>query len=53
MGERPLKVSFRRAIVGSNLKDWLEVVSMVLTVRLIEQKDNFLWKAPLEWVFFG
>lgn len=32
MGKRPLNVSFRRAIVVVNLKDWLEVMAKVLMV---------------------
>jgi hypothetical protein len=39
----PLKVSFRRALVGENLLKWRELVSGVLHVVLGEGRDNFVW----------
>nr|CAE05420.1 OSJNBa0035I04.8 [Oryza sativa Japonica Group]CAE05959.1 OSJNBb0088C09.18 [Oryza sativa Japonica Group]CAH66490.1 OSIGBa0076I14.11 [Oryza sativa] len=44
MSKRPLKVSFRRAMVGHNLKAWLEVVSKVISIKLTEQNGTFLWE---------
>jgi hypothetical protein len=45
MGRIPLNVSFRRAIVGTNLEDWYAVVSKVVNVRLTDRQDQFIWKA--------
>jgi hypothetical protein len=39
----PLNVSFRRALVGENWANWLCLVGSILTVRLNEQKDTFIW----------
>jgi hypothetical protein len=39
----PLIVSFRRALVGENWANWLCVVGSILTIRLNEQKDSFIW----------
>jgi hypothetical protein len=35
----PLNVSFRRALVGKNWEDWLDLVGKVMTVTLTEHKD--------------
>jgi hypothetical protein len=39
----PLNVSFRRALVGENWWDWLDLVGKVMTVTHTEHKDCFLW----------
>jgi hypothetical protein len=35
----PINVSFRRALVGKNWEDWLDLVGKVMTVTLTEHKD--------------
>lgn len=39
----PLKVSFRRAIVGENLKNWFKLVASVAMINLNENNDLFHW----------
>ncbi|WVZ54678.1 hypothetical protein U9M48_005442 [Paspalum notatum var. saurae] len=39
----PLNISFRRALVGDNLKSWFELVSRVTSVSLVEGSDRFNW----------
>jgi hypothetical protein len=41
----PLNVSFRRALVGGNWEDWLDLVGKVMMVTLTEHRDCFLWTA--------
>jgi hypothetical protein len=45
----PLNVSFRRALEGENWANWLRVVGSILTVRLNEQKDAFIWIASKDF----
>lgn len=40
----PLNVSFRRALTGDKLNEWLKLVAEVAEYRLNDQKDIFLWK---------
>jgi len=40
----PLNISFRRAFVGERLREWLNLVTMVVPVTLNENKDKFVWK---------
>ena len=35
----PLNVSFRRTLQGNNLKDWLQIVSKVVDVELVQGHD--------------
>ena len=39
----PLNISFRRALVGDNLRLWHELVSKVLNVVLSDANDSFKW----------
>jgi hypothetical protein len=41
----PLNVSFRRALVGENWDQWINLVESILTVNLTEHKDTFIWTA--------
>jgi hypothetical protein len=38
----PLNVTFRRALTGVNLKNWLKLVESVIAVRLSDQDDVFV-----------
>jgi hypothetical protein len=40
----PLNISFRRALVGERLSEWLDLVALVVPVTLNENKDKFLWQ---------
>ena len=51
MSTGPLNVSFRRAIVGKYLKDWLKVVAKVILVSLTNQNDSFVWEAQKNGLF--
>ena len=51
MSTRPLNVSFRRAIVGKYLKDWLKVVAEVILVSLTNQNDSSVWEAQKNGLF--
>jgi hypothetical protein len=39
----PLQVSFRRALRGSVLDKWVELVGQIIDVNLNDQKDVFIW----------
>ena len=39
----PLNVSFRRTLQGNNLKDWLQVVSKIADVELVQGHDIGIW----------
>jgi hypothetical protein len=41
----PLNVSFRRALVGVNLDNWLGLVGNFLEVNLSNLRDSFRWTA--------
>ena len=43
----PLNISFRRALVGERLKEWLNLVAMVVPITLSENKDKFVWQVTL------
>jgi hypothetical protein len=43
MSTTPINVAFRRSLVGVNLQAWHDVVAMVVDVRLINQRDRFVW----------
>lgn len=53
MGSTPLKVSFRRALVGENLLDWYKVVAKVALIKLLNDPDRFRWKACGNRAFFS
>ena len=42
LSSNPLNISFRRAIVGDRLKDWLSLVFLVLPIYLKENKGDFI-----------
>ena len=44
LSTRPLNVSFRRALVGDRLKSWIQLVTLVLSVNLIETCAKFVWR---------
>lgn len=39
----PLNVSFRRALVDTNMFAWYELVSKIVTINLTNSKDVFVW----------
>ena len=39
----PLNVSFRRALVGNNLRSWNQIVSSLHDVKLQAGRDVFVW----------
>lgn len=39
----PLDVSFRRSLVGQNLRDWNQIVSSILDLNLTQDPDTFIW----------
>jgi len=43
LGSRPLNVSFRRALVGENLRLWMELVFKVMNTTLTDSSDTFEW----------
>lgn len=51
MSSRPLNVSFRRAIQGYLLHQWLDLVVKVLGVSLNEGRDIFIWELSGRGVF--
>jgi len=42
LSSNPLNISFRWAIVGDRLKDWLSLVFLVLPIYLKENKGDFI-----------
>jgi hypothetical protein len=43
LGSSPLNISFRRNLVGTNLRDWHKIVASLQDVNLYEQRDVFVW----------
>jgi hypothetical protein len=39
----PLNVSFRQALTGEKLSEWLDLVSFVLSISLNDSEDSFIW----------
>jgi hypothetical protein len=39
----PLNISFRRNLVGSNLRDWHRIVASVHDINLQGERDIFVW----------
>ena len=38
-----LNISFRRNLVGANLRDWHRIVASLQDVNLLEERDVFVW----------
>ena len=49
----PLNVSFRRTLQGNNLKDWLQVVSKIADVELVQGHDIGIWTLQQNGLFSG
>ena len=47
----PLNVSFRRNLQGNNLKDWLQIVSKVVDVELVQGHDIGIWTLQQNGLF--
>jgi hypothetical protein len=47
----PFNVVFTRSLVGANLQAWYNVVAMVATVQLANQRDRFVWGLHQNGVF--
>ena len=47
----PLNISFRRALVGDKLHDWLRIVDMLLNINLQEGRDTFIWSLQANGCF--
>ena len=41
---KPLNISFRRALVGNKLTEWLSLVGRISNVELVEGSDYFRWR---------
>jgi hypothetical protein len=39
----PLNVAFRRSLVDNNLQAWHHLVTKLVNVQLIDQRDHFIW----------
>lgn len=44
LGSSPLNMSFRRALVGENLRLWIQLVALVMNTELTESNDAFEWR---------
>ena len=51
LNSRPLTVSFRRALLGNKLTQWLQLVSKVADVALNNEKDAFVWSPNNDVLF--
>ena len=51
LNSRPLNISFRRALLGNNLTQWLQLVSKVVDVALNNEKDVFVWSPNKNGLF--
>jgi hypothetical protein len=51
LSSTPLNISFRWAIVGERLEEWLRLVALVLPVSLNNHKDKFTWLIKKNCVF--
>jgi hypothetical protein len=47
----PLNVSFRRALVGNNLRDWNRIVATVVNIQLQDERDVFVWSLNSNGLF--
>jgi hypothetical protein len=43
MSSTPLNISFRRALVGEKLNEWLRLVAQVSNFNLTQGRDTFVW----------
>jgi hypothetical protein len=43
LSSSPLNISFRRNLVGMNLRDWHRIVTSLQDVNLHDERDVFLW----------
>jgi hypothetical protein len=51
MGTNPLNVSFRRALVGNKLSEWLNLVARISNIVLVDGSDNFIWNLTKSGLF--
>jgi hypothetical protein len=51
MSACPLNISFRRALVGNKLLDWLNFVAKVSNVELVDGSDYFKWNLTTSGLF--
>jgi hypothetical protein len=51
MATSPLNISFRRALVDNNLRDWLGLVARISHVQLTEGSDLFKWSLTKSGLF--
>jgi hypothetical protein len=51
LSSNPLNISFRRALMGNNLRDWNRIVATVVDVNLNQQQDKFIWALAANGIF--
>jgi hypothetical protein len=51
MATSPLNISFRRALVDNNLREWLGLVAQIWQVQLKEGSDFFKWSLTRSGLF--
>ena len=47
----PLNISFRRALVGDKLLEWINLVSQISSVGLVASSDYFRWNLTKSGLF--
>jgi hypothetical protein len=47
----PLNVSFWRALVGNNLRDWNRIVATIVNIQLLDERDVFVWSLNSNGLF--
>jgi len=51
MSASPLNISFRRALVGNKLLEWLNLVEKVSNIELVDGSDYFKWNVTKSGLF--
>ena len=51
LSSSPLNISFRRNLLGANLRDWQRIVNSLRDLNLHEERDIFVWALHLSGSF--
>ena len=51
MATRPLNISFRRALMDNKLVEWLNLVSQIAHIDLVDRLDSFRWNLTKSGLF--
>jgi hypothetical protein len=51
LATNPLNISFRRALVDNKLREWLNLVSRISHVQLVEGSDYFKWSLTKSGIY--